>query len=57
MKLSVMPFFNDYWKEDGDICGNTRGAKGRRRFLKRLLSKARRKDAKASLRESLKDIS
>ena len=56
VKLSVITFFNDYWTEDGDICGNYHGAKGRRRFLKRRLSKSRRKDGKASIYEFIKDI-
>jgi len=53
MKLATCAFNHDYYCEDiGWICEG----RGRRRKLKRLLSRARRNDGKAHVKTELSDM-
>jgi len=56
MKLSVAPFFEDYWHMDWEASATNKGRKSGKHLLKRTLSKARRKDSKKAIHNGLYDL-
>jgi len=56
MKLSAMRFFEDYWHMDWEASATNKGRKGGKHILKRILSKARRRDSKKVIHDELHDL-
>jgi hypothetical protein len=55
MKLTYKTFGEDYWNRDIN-CPLVGGTKEEKKFIKKLLSKARRADKKAYIKEALEEI-